>query len=135
MSDGIEETFKTGKSYHVDILINDLNDRPLRWIKVVGGFYKDPDGKMSHISGVMMDITEQKQQELRKNKFIGMVSHELKTPLTSLKAYVQMLHVWARKRKDQFTAGALAKMEKQVKKMGTMINGCPAARTNCDQRN
>ncbi len=34
-----------------------------------------------------------------------------------------MLHAWARKRKDQFTAGALAKMEKQVKKMGNMING------------
>ena len=123
MVSGIEETFNTGKTYHVDFLVNDLQGRPLRWIKVVGGFYKDPEGKMSHISGVMMDITEQKQQELRKNKFIGMVSHELKTPLTSLKAYVQMLHVWARKRKDQFTAGALAKMERQVKKMGNMING------------
>lgn len=120
---GIEETFSTGKTYHLDFLISDLQDRPVRWIKVVGGFYKDPEGKMSHISGVMMDITEQKKQELRKNNFIGMVSHELKTPLTSLKAYVQMLHAWARKRKDQFTAGALAKMEKQVKKMGTMING------------
>ncbi|MEJ7778978.1 MAG: ATP-binding protein [Daejeonella sp.] len=120
---GIEDTFNTGKTYHIDFLINDLQGRPLRWIKAVGGLYKDPEGKMSHISGVMMDVTEQKLQELRKNKFIGMVSHELKTPLTSLKAYVQMLHAWARKRKDQFTAGALAKMEKQVKKMGNMING------------
>lgn len=120
---GIEETFLTGKPYHLDFSTSGLPESKLRWVKAVGGLYKDPNGKLSHISGVMMDITEQKQQELRKNKFIGMVSHELKTPLTSLKAYVQMLHAWARKQKDHFTAGALAKMEKQVKKMGNMING------------
>ncbi|MES2875204.1 MAG: ATP-binding protein [Bacteroidota bacterium] len=123
ISKGIEETFKTGKPYHVDFSTSGLPERKLRWVKAVGGLYTDPEGKLTHISGVMMDITEQKQGELRKNKFIGMVSHELKTPLTSLRAYVQMLHAWARKRKDDFTVGALAKMEKQVKKMGNMING------------
>ena len=120
---GIEETFRSGKPYHVDFSTSGLPELKLRWVKAVGGLYTDPDGKLTHISGVMMDITEQKQQELRKNKFIGMVSHELQTPLTSLKAYVQMLHAWARKQKDHFTVGALAKMEKQVKKMGNMING------------
>jgi PAS domain S-box-containing protein len=123
MAESIEETFGTGKPYHLDFSIAGLPDHQQRWVKAVGGLYKDPNGDLSHISGVMMDITEQKKQELRKNKFIGMVSHELKTPLTALKAYVQMLHNWARKQKDQFTAGALAKMEKQVKKMGNMING------------
>ncbi len=120
---GIEETFKTGKPYHVDFATSGLPERKLRWVKAVGGLYTDSEGKLTHISGVMMDITEQKQGELRKNKFIGMVSHELQTPLTSLKAYVQLLHAWARKQKDDFTVGALAKMEKQVKKMGNMING------------
>jgi two-component system sensor histidine kinase VicK len=37
-----------------------------------------------------LDITEQKLDELRKNDFIGMVSHELKTPLTTIKAYTQV---------------------------------------------
>ncbi len=119
----LEETFRTGKPYHVDFSITGLPDRKIRWIKAVGGLYKDPEGTLTHIAGVMMDITEQKQNELRKNKFIGMVSHELRTPLSSLKAYVQILHAWARKKKDHFTVGALAKMERQVKKMGTLING------------
>lgn len=123
MITGIEETFNTGKVYHIDFPISDLPGQQVRWVKAVGGVYNDPEGKLSHISGVMMDITEQKQQELRKSKLIGMVSHELKMPLTSLKAYVQMLHAWASKKKDQFTTNALAKMEKQVKKMGNMING------------
>lgn len=120
---GIEEAFRIGKPYHQDFSITSINNRQVRWIKAVGGLYHDPEATLSHISGVMMDITEQKQQELRKNKLIGIVSHELKTPLTSLKAYVQMLHAWAKKKKDSFTVSALDKMEKQVKKMGNMING------------
>ena len=120
---GIDDTFASGKPYHIDFPVTGFHDHQPRWIKAVGGFYHDPASQLSHISGVMMDITEQKQQELRKNKFIGMVSHELKTPLTSLKAYVQILHAWAKKKRDSFTMGALAKMERQVKKMGSMING------------
>ena len=120
---GIDDTFASGKPYHIDFPFTGFHDHQPRWIKAVGGFYHDPASQLSHISGVMMDITEQKQQELRKNKFIGMVSHELKTPLTSLKAYVQILHAWAKKKRDSFTMGALAKMERQVKKMGSMING------------
>jgi PAS domain S-box-containing protein len=119
----IEATLDQGKPFHMDFPVIGLGDQKLRWVKAVGGRYVDPAGQLSHISGVMMDITAQTEGELRKNKFIGMVSHELKTPLTSLKAYVQMLHAWAKKRKDSFTSGALSKMEKQVKKMGNMING------------
>jgi PAS domain S-box-containing protein len=119
----MEDAFTHGNLFHMDFSVMGLNDQKLRWVKAVGGRYVDPAGELSHISGVMMDITAQKESELRKNKFIGMVSHELKTPLTSLKAYVQMLHVWAKKKKDSFTSGALSKMEKQVKKMGNMING------------
>lgn len=72
---------------------------------------------------MVIDITEQKQGHLRKVKFIDMVSHELKTPLTTLKAYVQMLNSWAKKRKDSFTMGTLSKVERQVKKMSAIING------------
>jgi len=39
-----------------------------------------------------------------------------------LKAYIQMLNNWAKKQKDNFTIGALSKVEKQVKKMLNMIN-------------
>lgn len=120
---GIEESFAQRKPYHMDFSITGINKASPRWVKAVGGYYYDPDEKLSHISGVMMDITLQKEKELRKNKLIGMVSHELKTPLTSLKAYVQMLNAWARKQKDAFVSGTLSKVEKQVKKMTSMING------------
>jgi PAS domain S-box-containing protein len=119
----IEESFAQRKQYHMDFSISGVDKARPRWVKAVGGYYHDSDGKLSHISGVMMDITIQKEKELRKNKLIGMVSHELKTPLTSLKAYVQMLNAWAKKQKDAFVTGTLTKVEKQVKKMTSMING------------
>ncbi|MBD1364542.1 PAS domain-containing sensor histidine kinase [Mucilaginibacter sp. ZT4R22] len=92
-----------------------------RWLSITGGF-NTSDETNNYFSGIIVDITEQKQNDLRRSKFIGMVSHELKTPLTALKAYVQMLNNWAKKQKDSFSIGALSKVEKQVKKMLNMIN-------------
>lgn len=75
------------------------------------------------LSGVLQDITEQKQDDQRKNDFIGMVSHELKTPLTSIYAYIYIMIAHAQKNKDNFTTGLLEKAKIQMVKMTTMING------------
>lgn len=118
----VEHAITTHSNLYIECPVMLLPEKKHRWLSITGGF-SATDANNNFFSGIVMDITEPKQNELRRSKFIGMVSHELKTPLTALKAYVQMLSNWAKKQKDSFTIGALSKVEKQVKKMLNMING------------
>ena len=65
---------------------------------------------------ILISIKEEKQ----KHNFISMVSHELKTPLTSINAYIQLMQT--RNLSDHFMINTLDKVQKQVKKMSSMIN-------------
>lgn len=69
------------------------------------------------------DVTERVDIERQKDGFIGIASHELKTPLTSLKAYLQVMEVKAKRSEDPFFIDALGKANQQVKKMTVMITG------------
>ncbi|MDT3401714.1 PAS domain-containing protein [Mucilaginibacter terrae] len=103
-------------------IINPVTQFP-RIVKAKGKTTFDAVNRPVSLNGMLLDITERKQDEQRKNDFIGMVSHELKTPLTSVNAYIQMLQGRAVRNEDSFTGGALDKVANQIRKMTVMING------------
>jgi len=84
---------------------------------------RDLQGTIIGLSKIARDITEKKQEEQRKNDFIGMVSHELKTPLTSLNAIMQVTSAKLRQSADPFLVSAMERANVQVKRMSAMING------------
>ena len=84
---------------------------------------KDKQGNIIGVSKIVRDITERKLDEIRKNDFIGMASHELKTPLTSLNAIMQVTSAKLKHSNDPFLASAMDRANTQVKKMTSMING------------
>lgn len=116
----VASTISKGKKFNIECAINGRKDQKIRWLKAIGKVENDAAGKLSHFSGVIFEITEQKQDEIRKNDFIAMVSHELKTPLTSLKGYMQLLTL-KNQNSDSFTTMALEKGNAQVRKMTAMI--------------
>jgi PAS domain S-box-containing protein len=94
-----------------------------KWLNSTGKVGLDENGEVRSVIGTILDITETKEDELRKDDFIGMVSHELKTPLTSLNGYSQLLYMHAQRTGDDFAKDKLDKMTNQFKKMTTLING------------
>lgn len=74
------------------------------------------------------DITERKQAAnekqqmlLQREEFMAIASHELKTPVTSLKGYTQMLHSRFSKAGDERSAALLTKMDAQLDKLIHLI--------------
>lgn len=59
---------------------------------------KADDGRLYGAVATLRDITERKQLEDQKDEFIYVATHELKTPITSMKAYGQGLLRSAQKR-------------------------------------
>ncbi|MBL4675512.1 MAG: PAS domain-containing protein [Mucilaginibacter sp.] len=100
-----------------------FNDGKVIWLRSTGQVSKDAlSGELS-FSGVVQDVTLQQEEEQRKNSFIGMVSHELKTPLTSLNSIVQVAAMKLKKSEDPWLAGAMDKATSQTKKMARLIDG------------
>jgi len=117
----MEVSFLGQTRFDMEYPILGYNDGQIRWVRAMGKM-QITDGTKA-FTGVLNDITERRKDEERKNDFIGMVSHELKTPLTSMRGYVQMLLLKMRKLNDEFAISSLEKTNTQIGKMTKMING------------
>lgn len=82
---------------------------------------KDKTGRIIGASKIARDITNEKRLERQKDNFIGIASHELKTPVTSIKAYGQVLQTMFKKKGDSDAVAALQKMDAQVNKLTNLI--------------
>ncbi len=82
---------------------------------------RDALGNIQMWVGSSTDIQEIKEQEQQKDLFISMASHELKTPLTSIKGYVQILQSMQVNVEKEFLEKALGIIHKQVNKLTQLI--------------
>jgi PAS domain S-box-containing protein len=83
---------------------------------------KDSEGNIIGAAKIARDITERKELERRKDEFISMASHELKTPVTSLKGFTQLLHRRFRQRDDEESLRFLARMDAQIANLTKLIS-------------
>jgi len=71
---------------------------------------------------VIQDITEQENEEKRRKEFVANVSHELKTPLTTIKTYSESLLEWGLKEKNKETVRKdIHRIHDDAVRMGTLV--------------
>lgn len=87
-----DKAFDDRKEYTVEYRFR-REDGEYRWLKETAAPRYSAEGNFEGYIGSCIDIHETKVHEQRKDDFIRMASHELKTPVTSIKGYIQLLLV------------------------------------------
>lgn len=84
--------------------------------------YKEEGGLLGRIE-VYSDVTEVRDLQRNKDEFLSLVSHELKTPVTSIKGYAQLLQRRARREQlPEQTRTAYQVIERQAARMQELID-------------
>ncbi|WP_443938668.1 PAS domain-containing sensor histidine kinase [Pedobacter sp. MW01-1-1] len=118
----VKEAIKNRASFNVECQIKATDLEYKKWLRCTGTAHYDNLGIPKYIAGALLDISEVKENDIKKNDFIGMVSHELKTPLTSLTAYNQLLKSKLNN-KNVLANEIIDKMSGQLKRMLEIIEG------------
>lgn len=86
------QSLTTAKVYKSELrLKNKAGD--YRWHSVEAEPVLDAEKQIAKWVGAFTDIHDQKVKEEKKDEFMTIASHEMKTPLTTAKAYLQMLQL------------------------------------------
>lgn len=81
-----ESLFETKES-HAEF---DLNENG-KYLKIFFARFKNENGRNEGIIAVIQDVTKQEKLEEMRKDFVANVSHELKTPITSIRGYSETL--------------------------------------------
>ncbi len=85
-----EKTVASGKALELEVRVRQRDASEYRY-HLLRAIPVREGAVITKWVGTFTDIEDQKQAVKRKDEFISIASHELKTPLTSIKAYVQLL--------------------------------------------
>ncbi|MBC8985043.1 PAS domain-containing protein [Pedobacter sp. N36a] len=110
----------TGNPYQTEFRMLDKHGN-YRWWLVRALALKDANDKIIKWYGTNTDITDQKELERQKDNFLAVASHELKTPVTSIKAYAQVLEMMLNRAGDTKNAVLMSKMDGQINRLTSLI--------------
>lgn len=92
-----------------------------RWFLSRAAPQLDEFGNVKKWVGTSTDIDDMKKQDEHKNNFIKIANHELKTPVTTIKGYVQLLKKMRGDSDDQFLVSSLNTIENQINKLNVLM--------------
>lgn len=129
----LDGVFQTGKPYignevPVDVDKHETGQVEKVYVNFVYQPYKDTDGAIRGIFVHGVDVTEQVENRRKiegllrqKDEFIGIASHELKTPVASIRGYTEVLEHKFSHKNDRMAVDMLRKMRGQVDRLNRLI--------------
>lgn len=81
----------------------------------------DSRGSVVGASKIARDITERRALERQKDTFLAIAAHELRTPVTGIKSYAQLLARRLRRAGDTASAETLGKLDRQIDRLTGLI--------------
>ncbi len=121
VADALQLSISKGSVYDLDFRIIRTDNGEVRWMHGFGQVIEWHEGAPSRMTGVMREITRQKQLERQKDDFIGIASHELRTPVTSIKAYTDVLYNIFSESSDDKAATLVSRLDGQVDRLTNLI--------------
>jgi two-component system phosphate regulon sensor histidine kinase PhoR len=97
-------------------------DGTYRWYLGHALPFRNADNEIVAWFGICTDIDDQKNAMEKKDEFISVASHELKTPVTSLKGFTQILQMTLENKGNEMADSLLPKMDHQINKLTNLIN-------------
>jgi signal transduction histidine kinase len=98
------------------------SEQPERWSLVTSRPVMGESREVAMVVTIVHDITERLLTERRKDAFISMASHELKTPVTSLKGFTNILQRRLTRQGDAQGLHYLARIDAQLDRLTTLIS-------------
>jgi two-component system phosphate regulon sensor histidine kinase PhoR len=112
----------TGEPYEIEYRFKRASDGTYRWHLGYGLPFKDETGQIIAWFGTATDIEEQKQAIEKRDEFIGIASHELKTPLTTVKAYLEIISSYKKEALPESVKEYVSKARGAMKKLQSLVN-------------
>ncbi|WP_316764989.1 ATP-binding protein [Pedobacter aquatilis] len=111
----------SGGNYQQEYGIRKANTGELRYLRATGKTTFDEKGEASRFAGTIIDVTESRADQERRNDFIAMASHELRTPLTSISAYLQLSKYMTSGDGNERLQSIIDKASNQTAKMARLV--------------
>lgn len=98
------------------------SDKKRLYLRVNAAPIRNKNKKIIAAVSTLYDITQEKEAELRKDDFVNMASHELKTPLTSMKLYIELLAKQLGTYNDEKAIRTIQRIKRQTEKLQELVN-------------
>lgn len=117
----LKDAVEVSGIYKAEFRIVRADNKEVRWMTGFGRAIEWESAKVKRMVGVMFDTTDRKKLEQQKEEFLGIASHELKTPVTSLMAYGDLLEETIKETGNNSKVELIQKMNAQISRLNMLI--------------